>query len=121
MRLRSTIRRPRLQFTLRTLFILVTLIAVWFGYYANWIHQRREARKWLDAHPLRGEPYGVCIVGQPDLPWPLKMLGEEHKELRIVRPLDEELGDGLAGYRDHLAETQKLFPECYLADTSDDR
>jgi len=32
--------RPRLRFSLRTLFVLVTPICIWFAYYHNWAQQR---------------------------------------------------------------------------------
>lgn len=34
--------RPRLSVSLRTLFVLLTIIGGWLGYQLNWIRQRRE-------------------------------------------------------------------------------
>lgn len=110
---------PRPQFTLRTFFIAITLLAVWLGYYANWIHQRREARKWIEAHPNTAPLFQTWSDDpQPELPWPLKLLGEEPLEYCRVSPRAEEKADP-AAYQTRIAEITSLFPECYLVDTSE--
>jgi hypothetical protein len=112
-------KRRWFQFGLRTLFVLITLIALWLGYYANWIYQRREARKWLDAHPDRGPHFSIWDDTERELPRMLELLGEEPLDSVRVSPLDEEFRAGLTDYLARLAQIEKLFPECLLIDTSD--
>jgi hypothetical protein len=106
-------RRPRLQFTLRTLFIFITLVALWLGYYANWAHQRREARKWFDAH---ADDIGGSVIIDDDWPmppWPLRLFGEDPMHARSVKPLESDRQD-LAAYRVRVEKMASLFPECMI-------
>ena len=43
----ANLPKPRrwFRFSLRTLFVLVTLFCVWLGYQLNWVRQRREEIK----------------------------------------------------------------------------
>jgi len=40
-------RRRWFRFGLRTLFVVVTILACWLGYSFNWISGRQAARRWL--------------------------------------------------------------------------
>jgi hypothetical protein len=43
-------RRRWFRFSLRTLFVLVTLFAVWLAWQLNLIHQRNAMHRWIEAH-----------------------------------------------------------------------
>lgn len=123
MKLRFLISRSPLQFSLQALFILFTVPAIWLGYHANWIHQRREGRKWIEQHPFNGE-YGMYLVYErPDLPWALKLFGEKPlggMSLRscLVAPKRDE---DLTEYKKQLARMEALFPECQIEDAGFNR
>jgi hypothetical protein len=72
------------RFSLRTLFILVTVVALWLGYYANWMRQRGEARVWLDE--CAPSPFAAPFLTYPrlELSWPLRLLGERPETLYVV-------------------------------------
>ena len=85
--------RPR--FSLRTLFVLVTIICIcagWVAYQLNWIRQRHE---FLQAHDISD----LCFNPQP-APWHLRIFGElgyEHQAFMVQG--------------EHLQQAVKLFPE----------
>jgi len=68
----------RFAFSLRTLFVVVTVFGCWLGYQLNWIRQRRE----FLGGPVPGS--GVAHFGHfsawqdrpVDAPWQLRLLGE---------------------------------------------
>jgi hypothetical protein len=114
---RLAICLPRLQFSLRTLFIAITLLAVWLGYHVNWIHQRREGRKWLGHH---GFEFPI-MPALPELPWSLALLEETPFPCAkfYVAPKSEERAD-LRGYRAQVAKIRSLFPECDFVDINEE-
>lgn len=74
----ATPRRRWFSFSLRTLFVLVTVLGVfltWLGVQLKWIQDRKEALKWLaDGHGMFHEgfedrmpiaPLSVRIFGEP--------------------------------------------------------
>ena len=102
---RST-RRRWFRFSLRTLFVFVTLVCVWLGYSANWISQRRAI--------LRTD--GISVPEKwrrpprPLAPGGLWILGEEGFRAIIV-------AEQLQGSHDDLIErVKKLFPEANVTD-----
>jgi hypothetical protein len=44
-----------LRFSLRWLFIVITLIGIWLGIQVNWLRQRQEARRWIQQHESPGQ------------------------------------------------------------------
>ena len=83
------------RFSLRTLFVLVTLASIpmgWVAYQFYWIHQRHAFR----ANP-NVIPFNPGIVNPAHTPWQLKLLGEYDPECYVVPP---ELVD----------EARALFP-----------
>ncbi len=94
-----TANRRWLRFSLRTLFVVVTLLGVWLGYYVNW-HAQRNAVLRLDDVTL-----GTLVLHDEPLPlpWPLEMLGASSVNQGIFLPngtTDEELH-----------RVRRLFPE----------
>jgi len=74
----SAPKRRWLSFSLRTLFVAMTVLCVWLGYHLNWIRQRQQAREWLaaDEHSW----YAPSLVGartQASAPWSLRLFGEK--------------------------------------------
>jgi hypothetical protein len=102
------------RFSLRTMFVLVTVFCCWMAYHLNWIRQRRETREWLDLleqkHGLTGTACGLQDE-RPNLPLSLRILGEEEDRLIFIC---------LPEYMDEFEsekwfnKVQRLFPESYL-------
>ena len=110
----------RFAFSLRTLFVVVTIFACWLGYHMNWIRQRHDALKWLDEHASRGSnetPLGWTSE-RPDLPWSLRILGEKPLKSHWIGARGKERS-ALPEYRRRVAEVAKLFPECDIDDDDD--
>lgn len=69
-------RRRCFRFSLRTLFVVVTVFGCWLGYQLNWIRQRhaylRTKGTWED--PV---DYDSTTWHEPLPPWPLGLFGEK--------------------------------------------
>ena len=88
-------KRRWFRFSLRTLFVLVTIIGVgagWVAHQLNWIRQRHE---FLNRHPQ------VYFEADRKCPWPLKLFGEKTFKMLIVPSRAED-------------EAKRLFPECQI-------
>ena len=94
---------PRLRFSLRTMFVVITICCgplAWIGVYTKWKYDRRAAFNSCNpkvvhfgAHPLQQLPFGLWFVGDREIP---------AMTIRVVTAEDE-------------AKVQKLktlFPEC---------
>ena len=103
------------QFTLRGLFVVVTVLGVflgWLGVQLKWIRDRHEALRWLDAHqvvsPRDWTNWPVIYHGNP--PWSLRMFGETG------------VGTIALGFEAHpndpfdVEQLKALFPEAYVDD-----
>jgi len=90
-------KRRRFRFKLRTLFVIVTLFAVWLGWSFNWIRQRREFLRDGDAFRV-GES-----VRAPALLW---IFGEEGAEKIWLVARKSSASD----------EARRLFPEAKISD-----
>ena len=95
--------RRRFRFGLRSLFIVVTLVAIWAAYSANWIRQRREfVRKTVS------DPFHFSIAqfdsafSAPGLLW---LFGESGVESIVLQSPTES----------DFAEARRLFPEAQIA------
>jgi hypothetical protein len=81
----ATRKRRWFAYSLRTLFVVVTVFGCWLGYQLNWIRERHSL---IDAPQQTGvDPeYGVTLIPMSlraplqvetkDAPWPLRWLGE---------------------------------------------
>ena len=74
----TTAFRRRFRFSLRTLFVLVTVVGAWLGYELNWIQQRGAFRSRQDVS-LFGIHGGVHSP-PGSMPMSLLILGEERRE-----------------------------------------
>ncbi len=107
------------RFSLRTLFVLITVFACWLGYELSWIRQRHQA---LDSHTV----VECRVVNDADAPGGLWLFGEQgYDELSYVPDWADE--DSLAAFlvlarnkpEQRLSEQdvqrlQALFPEARL-------
>ena len=93
-------KRRWFQFNLRTLFVLITLIACWLGYELNWIRQRRnfiaEENAKCEALQQKGHTrdFYVSVVGPGKSPGLLWLFGEprlDHLAFFVETPMPEVL------------------------------
>jgi hypothetical protein len=97
--------RRRFRFGLRSLFILVTLVAVWAAYSANWIRERRDFVRKLESDPLSSTiaRFNSAFYA-PGLLW---LFGEDGVE-SMVLPNESDS-----------AVARRLFPEAQIASVPD--
>jgi hypothetical protein len=105
-----------LTFSLRGLFALVTLFAVWLAFQVNWLRERQDARSWIEQHESgewsRVDPVNVISAGIRNregyrvAPWPLRMMGERRLVYVILDKSKLSQHDS-----SRLDSLQKLFPE----------
>ncbi len=93
------------RFSLRTMFVVVTVLCVWLGYHLNWIRERHNAKVGfghlrIDAIYPDGTRYTGPIPCHA--PWPLNWLGEEGHSLVMVP-------DNYA--KEEIDRIKVLFPE----------
>jgi hypothetical protein len=87
---------PIFRYSLRSLLLLLTLLIVWVGYYANWKHQRRRALE---------QPHNVWHRWPPesvDFPFGLILVGDQPREGIDLPPASTD---------EQIARIQELFPE----------
>jgi len=114
-------RRRWFRYSLRTLFVLVTLMAVllaWIGVQLKWIHDRHELsphynrttvvykayHHYDETHPYKTAPYKTA-------PWSLRVFGEKGvDEIEIDR---DQSGSAQESERQRLGS---LFPESDLVE-----
>ena len=84
----------RFRFGLRSLFMLVTMICVWFGYSMNWIRQRRAMLNepyyfepnTLEAESVIQAPGGLWLLGERGV---VTLWVDEHNAERAGRLFPE--------------------------------
>ncbi len=91
---------PRPRFTLRALFVVMTLLCVWSAYSINWIRQRREAIAESGAVEIGNDPNSNQTA-----PGLLFLFGERGYDT---------LGIGVDPM-EHYTRLQSLFPEARVA------
>src|SRR3954462_2715909 len=93
-------KRRWLQFSLRTMLVLVTIVCVGLGWWVQrskeWIRQRHE---WLANHPGQSGLNIGPTLHQPLAPFSLRLFGESGMPRIYVTPGDDRL------------EATRLFPE----------
>ena len=89
---------PRFRFSLRTLFVVVTVFGVWLGWQLNWIKQRHRAAAGIGRTGTRG----VSVPRAPGLLWVLGERGVYGFELHRDTPQEKVI------------ELRLLFPEAAI-------
>jgi hypothetical protein len=112
--------RRWLTFSLRGMFVFITLLGIWLGWQVNWLRQRQDARKWIEQHEVSGgwsrmnpsemiyeELDGSKHFGKAvDAPWSLRVFGESR--LAYIRLDKSKLSEDDIARIDSL---MALFPE----------
>lgn len=107
--------KRRWSYSLRTLFVVVTVFACWLGYELNWIRQRQQAREWLGGQT--NSWYAPSLVGarsQASAPWGLRLLGEQGV---VGIGLDVSPFAGPVPYS--RAQLERIFPEARVGFSRD--
>jgi hypothetical protein len=115
-----TIVKPRrrwFRFSLRTLFVLVTIFGVWLGVQVNWI---RERRAWLVGHQSDiARPPALSGGGPVEAPGLLGLFGERGVEALYWHFEGEDVTTRewlVAFYKSpQVQESRRLFPEARTA------
>jgi hypothetical protein len=92
-----------MRFKLRTLFVIIALLSVpmtWVAYQLNWI---RERHKFLASIEYHVEPGYVYDPPKGDVPWTLKLFGEQ-PAVGLIRIEASQL-----------EYAERLFPEANFA------
>ncbi len=105
----------RWSYSLRALFVVVTLFACWLGYQLNWIRERHALLGGpvpSNTTTLRDKGILVCQDGEANAPLELRLLGERgcYAILTRLRASDPEL-----------ARIRELFPESIVEPIVPDR
>ncbi len=128
----TTTPNRRWTFTLRTLFVVVTVFGIWLGYEWNWIRQRRAFLKEVETQKARTPPSDfdyssgtgdVRVFGQQrswaerHCRWTLRCFGEPE----VVFLNAQFIADGHTdpdSLRDaKFSEAHSLFPEAIISMT----
>ena len=90
----------RLRFSLRTLFVVLTVFCIWLGYSLNWIKERRE----LIGYPYPSNDTAGPGAIEPAAPGLLWMLGERGVAVLLINAEDKE----------YELRARRLFPEAHI-------
>jgi hypothetical protein len=85
----TKLKRRWFRFSLRTLFVLVTILCLWLGYQVNWIWQRREfVRKLRDDSVKTGDRSARTETLQghdsPTIPWIRRVFGDQAYSILVL-------------------------------------
>lgn len=96
----------KLSVSLRTFFVLLTLLCIWLGMQVKWIRDRHEALERI----YQDSPYPERTPGVVSAPWSIRVLGETGLEWVIVTQTGDEIAD-----RERQRRVQRLFPEANVS------
>ena len=110
-------KRPWFTFSLRTLFILLTVFSVWLGWQINIVRERSHARQEFDSKFdfTTAEAYAATYAGTPpdalaSISWSRRWLGDEAVQQIWYRPWN---GGPTA---EDIAHVTKVFPEATVSE-----
>jgi hypothetical protein len=92
-------RRPGLRFSLRTMFVVVTLFCMWVAWQLNWIRDRHLALKTV-------HPGGYSLKDYRPAPWSIRLFERGVPFINV----DPEI----ARDTERVNELKRLFPESRL-------
>ncbi len=104
-------KRRWFRFSLKTMLLVITAIAVWLGYQFNRIRERHQflaqhftCQPSVESYPgaLRMDQSGKTYFQLPDAPWPLGILGESPRLFLLGIPAED------------VERARKLFPEASI-------
>jgi hypothetical protein len=102
--------RRRFRFSLRTLFVLVTVFGVWFGWELKFVRERQAVREELQRNggivQTAAEIQQPWFVGTRTIPFWRRWLGDE--AMWFVGPLYDLVDEPRIKYLERLV---RLFPE----------
>jgi hypothetical protein len=102
----AVLKQHRFRFSLRTLFVVVTILGLWLFPQLKWILERHSALGWIGTQAVYWHDVPVsqrAHFGTP-APWPIRMLGEAGvDQLSVVVEKDEVAVKQ--------RELERLFPE----------
>ena len=109
------------RFSLRTLFVVVTVFGIWLGYYRNWMLQREDARAWMHAQGIGGS-FGGIRPNPSAFPWGLRMLGEKPLDFFLIQygPTSRYWEAPPDEYLKLVEKIRGLFPEADVWDVTPD-
>jgi hypothetical protein len=90
------------KYTLRTLFVLVTLaglLMIWVNTQLNWIRQRHQ---FYAIYQVNRTMHGTHLHLPPVCPWSLRLFGERPRDFLDVP-------------EERMAEAKRLFPEAIVS------
>ncbi len=103
-------------FSLRTLFVVMTLLGCWLGYQHNWVRKRNNMRAWvIERHGSveTVKDWGTAdydaeleLPGPIEIPWCRKILGDE-AVVSVGLPFDAS--------EDEIQRASLLFPEAFCS------
>ena len=102
--------KPRrwFRFSLRTMFVVVTVFCVWLGYQLNWIRQRREFLTTVSQRYFIVRPKGYVERWAPRGLW---LLAERGVSKMTIASSDEIKGQPHEEFSAALVKAKGLFPE----------
>ena len=104
----TTPRRRWFRFSLRTLFVVVTVFAAWLGWELNWIRERRLIANGAPRWVVFDTQLGTQHLVQPKAPGILWIFGEPgYAAVRLVVCIDDQNGDE----DKEIMRAKGLFPE----------
>jgi hypothetical protein len=104
------------RFSLRTLFVVVTVIACWLGYEFNWIRERHafvaQQRTLVEAWSLYTE--SVWHPNDCAAPGLLQLFGEEGHSMLLIWVDSRDVDDFPAADANRIRRARQLFPEARI-------
>ena len=100
----------RFAFSLRTLFVVVTVVCIWLGWNVNQVQRRNAFLEYLDTLEHKSSPADAWVIScDPNkLPWLWRMLGARHDwAMWVVQ--SEKLNET------ELARAKSLLPDCSIS------
>ncbi len=112
-------RHRGFRFSLRTLFVVVTLVAVWLEWELRFIRERRTTRQALDAvcaptlfqHPRQSIPFWRRWLGDEAVDSLCILHGDEETAKKVRRLFPEIPEAEMEGYVTHLEPSRSLLDE----------
>ena len=105
--------KPRrwFRFSLRTMFVLLTVFGVWLGWEYRVVAERNAVRRFIEDH---GGAFRTLDKNnpayKPRLPWVRRLLGDE-PAAAVLLPFDVANSQGLYHHRESMERAQSAFPE----------